>query len=64
MGKIDHFDLISPLYDLIFGRRIDHEIVEFADGHEDHVMLDVGGGTGRVSVLFKGRVKNVFILTV
>lgn len=61
MGKIDHFDLISPLYDLIFGRRIDHEIVEFADVHDEDTLLDVGGGTGRVSVLFKSRVKNVFI---
>lgn len=61
MGKFDHFDLIGPLYDLIFGRRIDHEIVEFADVHDEHRVLDVGGGTGRVSVLFKTRVKNVFI---
>lgn len=61
MGKFDHFDLISPLYDLIFGRRSDHEIVEFADVHDDHALLDIGGGTGRVSILFKERVKNVFI---
>lgn len=62
MGKFDHFDLISPLYDLIFGRRIDHEIVAFASVQDDQLLLDVGGGTGRVSVLFKGRVKNIFII--
>jgi len=62
VGNIDHFDLISPLYDLIFGRRIDHEIVGFADVHDQHSLLDVGGGTGRVSVLFKKKLKNVFIL--
>lgn len=61
MPKFDHFDLISPLYDLIFGRRIDHEIVEFADVSKDDKLLDVGGGTGRVSVLFKKKVKKVFI---
>jgi demethylmenaquinone methyltransferase/2-methoxy-6-polyprenyl-1,4-benzoquinol methylase len=62
MAKLDHFDLISPLYDLIFGRRIDHEIVEIASVQDDQLLLDVGGGTGRVSILFKDRVKNVFIV--
>lgn len=61
MANFDHFDLISPIYDLIFGRNIDHEIVEFADVHDDQTLLDVGGGTGRVSTLFKTRVKNVFV---
>lgn len=62
MAKFDHFDLISPLYDMIFGRRIDHEIVEIADVHDDDALLDVGGGTGRVSILFNGRVKKMFIV--
>lgn len=62
MGKFDHFDLISPLYDLIFGRRIDHEIVEIASVQNNQMLLDVGGGTGRVSILFKNHVKNVFIV--
>ena len=62
MGKFDHFDLISPLYDMIFGQRIDHEIVEIASVQGDHLLLDVGGGTGRVSILFKNLVKNVFVV--
>jgi demethylmenaquinone methyltransferase/2-methoxy-6-polyprenyl-1,4-benzoquinol methylase len=61
VSKFDHFDIISPLYDLIFGRRIDHEIIEFAEIHDDHTVVDVGGGTGRVSMLFKDKVKNAFI---
>lgn len=61
MAKFDHFDLISPLYDFIFGRRVDDEIVNFAEIAEDQILLDVGGGTGRVSVLFKKKVKNVII---
>jgi demethylmenaquinone methyltransferase/2-methoxy-6-polyprenyl-1,4-benzoquinol methylase len=52
MGRFDHFNLISPIYDHIFGRRIDHEIVQFADLHENQSLLDIGGGTGRVTVLF------------
>jgi demethylmenaquinone methyltransferase/2-methoxy-6-polyprenyl-1,4-benzoquinol methylase len=61
MAKFDHFDLISPLYDFIFGRRVDHEIVDLADPAEDQILLDVGGGTGRVSLLFKEKVKNAII---
>jgi demethylmenaquinone methyltransferase/2-methoxy-6-polyprenyl-1,4-benzoquinol methylase len=61
MAKFDHFNLISPLYDFVFGRRVDNEIVDLADTAEDQVVLDVGGGTGRVSLLFKEKVKNVII---
>lgn len=61
MAKFDHFDLISPLYDFIFGRRIDHEIVDFANISEDQTLLDLGGGTGRVSVLFRMKVKNLIV---
>ncbi|MDY6847410.1 MAG: methyltransferase domain-containing protein [Chloroflexota bacterium] len=61
MAKFDHFDFISPLYDFVFGRRTHHEIVDFADVSEDQTLLDLGGGTGRVSVLFKMKVKNLFV---
>jgi demethylmenaquinone methyltransferase/2-methoxy-6-polyprenyl-1,4-benzoquinol methylase len=61
MAKFDHFDLISPIYDLIFGRRVDTVIVDLAETADDQILLDVGGGTGRVSLLFKEKVKNVII---
>lgn len=61
MSNFDHFNIIGPIYDLIFGRRIDHEIVEFAEMEEGHALLDVGGGTGRVSILFKDITKDVLI---
>ncbi len=61
MSKFDHFDFISPFYDMIFGRRVDHEIVDLADMDEDQTLLDVGGGTGRVSILFKNKVKRILI---
>jgi len=57
--KFDHFDLISPLYDLVFGRRTDLEIVEIADVRDDQTLLDVGGGTGRVGVLFQNKIKKI-----
>jgi len=52
MPGFDHFNLIGPIYDLIFGRRVDLEIVDRAAVKPVHKVLDVGGGTGRVTVLF------------
>lgn len=61
MSGFDHFNLIGPLYDRIFGRADDQKIVEIADMHEGQTLLDVGGGTGRVAHLFKKNAKNVII---
>jgi len=61
MAKFDHFNFLGPIYDLIFGRSNNHEIVHLAAVNEGHRVLDVGGGTGRISVLLKKRTTNVFI---
>ena len=61
MTKFDHFDFIGPIYDHIFGRHEDLEMLAFAQpGAEDRV-LDVGGGTGRVSILLQPEVKSVVV---
>ena len=61
MSHFNHFNIIGPIYDLIFGRRIDQEIVNFAEMEAGQYLLDVGGGTGRVSILFKDITQNVLI---
>lgn len=61
MSGFDHFNLIGPIYDWIFGRRKDVEIMELVNMEPHHRVLDVGGGTGRVSVLFKDSVANIWI---
>ena len=61
MSDFDHFNLIGPLYDRIFGRAEDQKIVEIAGMQEGQTLLDVGGGTGRVTHLFKETAKNVII---
>lgn len=61
MSGFDHFNLIGPLYDRIFGRAEDQKIVEIAEMREGQTLLDVGGGTGRVTRLFKKISKNVII---
>lgn len=61
MANFNHFNFIGPIYDRIFGRTIDHEILKLAMVQEDHTVLDVGGGTGRVTVLLKGKTRKLFI---
>lgn len=60
--KFDHFDIVGPIYDHIFGRHMDHEIVELADATPGQSVLDVAGGTGRVSVLFREQGAEVFLV--
>jgi len=50
MAKFDHFNLLSPVYDLVFGRTSQSAIIELAEIKPHHTVLDVGGGTGRVAV--------------
>ena len=53
MSGFDHFNLLGPVYDLVFGRVTDHDMVDIAEVKPDQKLLDVGGGTGRVAVLFE-----------
>ncbi len=62
MANFDHFNIIGPIYDWIFGRRIDREIVELAGMQRGQNLLDVGGGTGRVTVLFQEISPNILIV--
>ena len=53
MSGFDHFNLLGPVYDLVFGRVTDHDMVDIAEVKPEQKLLDVGGGTGRVAVLFE-----------
>ena len=53
MANFDHFNIIGPIYDYVFGRNRDHKIVALAEVQQSHSVLDVGGGTGRVTMLFR-----------
>lgn len=50
MTKFDHFNLLGPVYDKVFGRTSQSAIVELAEIEPEHTVLDMGGGTGRVAV--------------
>lgn len=53
MSGFDHFNVLGPVYDHIFGRSKDQNMVKIAAVQREHCLLDVGGGTGRVAVLFQ-----------
>lgn len=61
MAKFDHFNLLGPIYDLIFGRSKNQEIVELTDASDGQRILDVGGGTGRISVLLNSSMTKVIV---
>jgi len=52
MAKFDHFNLIGPIYDWIFSRRDPNKLLNLVKLEPHHSLLDVGGGTGRVSFRF------------
>lgn len=61
MGKFDHFNLIGPIYDWVFGKRSDSTIIELTELKSHHFLLDVGGGTGRVTEQFSSITPRTFI---
>jgi len=48
MGVLDHFGIIAPFYDVIFGRNSKADWVAVLSIAADLRILDVAGGTGRV----------------
>jgi ubiquinone/menaquinone biosynthesis C-methylase UbiE len=61
MAKFDHFNFLSPVYDLVFGRASQSAIINLADIKPHHSVLDVGGGTGRVAVQMISLAKSTII---
>ena len=45
----DHFDFIAPLYDRIVRLPVSSRLCELLKLPTDGILLDAGGGTGRVS---------------
>ena len=53
MSKFDHFKIIAPLFNHVFKTPNNNKLVELIGIQDDHCLLDVGGGSGRIAQLFK-----------
>jgi demethylmenaquinone methyltransferase/2-methoxy-6-polyprenyl-1,4-benzoquinol methylase len=62
LAALDHFSLIAPYYDRIFGRSSIGPLLGHVAPAFHHRLLDVGGGTGRVALCFQERVAQVCVL--
>jgi len=49
MPKLDHFEIIAPFYERALPRRQEEQLVKLAGLPVNGILLDAGGGTGRVS---------------
>jgi ubiquinone/menaquinone biosynthesis C-methylase UbiE len=52
MRLLHHFDLIAPFYDRLFNFLGTERLMELLQAHPSERILDLGGGTGRVSQTF------------
>jgi ubiquinone/menaquinone biosynthesis C-methylase UbiE len=62
MPFIDHFGLLAPFYDRFFHAPHDTNWDELLNVSHSHTILDVGGGTGRVSQLISGNGHKIIVL--
>jgi demethylmenaquinone methyltransferase/2-methoxy-6-polyprenyl-1,4-benzoquinol methylase len=57
----DHFDFIAPLYDRIVRLPVSSRLCELLKLPTDGILLDAGGGTGRVSSRLRSVVEKLII---
>lgn len=61
MPIIDHFGLLAPFYERFIPPSVADQLVELLDIEPGLKLLDVGGGTGRVSQALVDRFDEVFL---
>ena len=61
MSRFDHFNFLGPIYDRIFGRGSNQQIIDLAHFDPMDKVLDLGGGTGRVALNIKPLVQSIFV---
>ena len=61
MPLIDHFGIIAPLYDWIFSPGEKENLINLINLPPGGLLLDVGGGTGRISQFFKPLSQGIYI---
>jgi ubiquinone/menaquinone biosynthesis C-methylase UbiE len=61
---IDHFNLIAGFYDRAGPFRVTEPLLGLLSISQSSLLLDIGGGTGRVAAALRGMVRNVFVVDV
>jgi len=61
---IDHFKFLAPFYEKVFPLTYSEDIIKRAGLPVNGMLLDAGGGTGRVSKALQGTVSYVVLLDI
>ena len=61
MGKFDHFNLIAPIYDRVISHINLDQLIHLLEIPPQARLLDVGGGTGRVSSLLLQEIDQIVV---
>lgn len=61
MPILDHFRLIAPFYDRIFTHGNNQFLLEKVDVPVNGLLLDAGGGTGRISQFFRSQTSRIIV---
>lgn len=64
MPRLEHFDFIAPFYDRAVPLRNSEIITGLVDCPASGILLDAGGGTGRVSSAFSGKCADIVVADV
>lgn len=61
MPLIDHFNLVAPWYDRVIRSKEPEKLLDLLDLPSEGIILDAGGGTGRVAKFLVGAGRKVVI---
>jgi ubiquinone/menaquinone biosynthesis C-methylase UbiE len=62
MPLIDHFDLLAPFYDRVIRSPEPEKLSRLADLPMQGILLDAGGGTGRVAQALRDKVADAIVV--
>jgi ubiquinone/menaquinone biosynthesis C-methylase UbiE len=62
MPLFDHFNLLAPLYDKVIAYKEPVKIIELGGFPVKGIVLDAGGGTGRISQALVGQAAELIVL--
>lgn len=64
MPLFDHFNFLAPIYDRVIPFRHAQKLAEIITLPVTGLILDAGGGTGRVGYEFRGLAKNIVVVDI